>query len=539
MIPDRLSAPGWVSTEANPIKGLDLLGLRLSGQNIGNSLLDGVTTITPSVRYLSLRCWLANAYIQARRPDEWRSFRAFADRVEAAIAFGNLLINPQAVGVIGHDRARERLKAKPRSLALEQLVKQPAVNIYGSPSEDLGLAFSADSGLPGLTRERGIPLAATVAAHLSRSKLGRQLGAGQDVKSASVADLTEFGELAQVDNIPDKERRLLAEVLVPPEPRKGEWPRFSTYALLLHLAGRLKRLPNDEDLFLAASRPRGSDYPAELGNIVDGWLRYGVRDLLAVAHEMVVAAVIDELAAATNEGKAAAKPASILRSLLGREREHNEALRSFGLLRRGERYRGLSLAQLKTRVQGQMSKKRTEEAGLRRWAGELQDFNLIKRLLSAGAESLVLLPVAWFIAVDRTEVGIDMGIGGFDALDVGGWGRIGVNTVIRPAIESLIQRDASLPQAMAELALRSVEQHLRIAWTRLAQDPRRDVAVLLEDEGYWRYKARLEAGRTASRLTQAVSWLWQLELVDEAGLSPAGHEVLDRALAGLRSRGAE
>jgi hypothetical protein len=536
MIPDRLGAPGWVSTEANPIKGLDLLGLRLPVQNIGNALLDGVTTVTPSVRYVSLRCWLTNAYVQARRPDEWKSFRAFADRVEAAIAFGSVLTNPQAVGVIGYDGATERLSDQPRSLALERLVKQPAVSTYGSPSEDLGLAFSTDSGLPGLTRERGLPLAETVGAQLSGSKLGRQLGAGRDVKSASVADLTEFGELARIDSIPDEERRLLAEVLIPPEPRKGEWPRLSTYALLLHLARQLRRLPDDEDLFLAASKPRGGDYPGELDPIVDGWLRYGVRDLLAVAHEKVVAAVIDELAAATDEGKTTAKPESIVRSLLGREREHNQALRSFGLLRRGERYRGLSFAQLKARVQGQMSKKRTEEAGFRRWGGELQDFNLIKVLLPAGPESLVLLPVAWLVAVHRTELGIDDGVDGFDTLDASGWGRIGVNTVIRPTIQALIQRDVSLPQAMAELALRSAEQHLRIAWARLAQDTRRDVAVLLEDEGRWRYQGRLDAGRTRSRLSIAVSWLWQLGLLDETGLSSAGVDLLDRAMTTLRTK---
>jgi hypothetical protein len=47
----ELPIPDWVVCEAKPIHGLDLLGLRLPAQSIGVSLLSGVTTISPTIRY--------------------------------------------------------------------------------------------------------------------------------------------------------------------------------------------------------------------------------------------------------------------------------------------------------------------------------------------------------------------------------------------------------------------------------------------------------------------------------------------------------
>ena len=47
-----IEAPEWVDSGAVLTDGLDLLGLRLPVQTIGGSLLDGVTTVTPSVRYI-------------------------------------------------------------------------------------------------------------------------------------------------------------------------------------------------------------------------------------------------------------------------------------------------------------------------------------------------------------------------------------------------------------------------------------------------------------------------------------------------------
>ena len=94
VLPQVRPTPSWIESGAKLIRGLDLLGLRLSAQVVGNSLLNGVTTITPSVRYLSFRAWITHVYIQQGMPDELRAFRDFASRVEAALGLGNLLVDP-------------------------------------------------------------------------------------------------------------------------------------------------------------------------------------------------------------------------------------------------------------------------------------------------------------------------------------------------------------------------------------------------------------------------------------------------------------
>ena len=169
---DRMPEPTWVDTEAKLIHGLDLLGLRLPVQVLGNALLDGVTTATPSVRYLSILCWTIHVYGQARKPDSWDDFREFTARVEAAVALGNILVDDSVVGVIGSTEARSLAESEAGVLPLRQFVSQLATNIYANPSEQLGLTVSRDASFPGLTRERGLPLANAVQAEIEKTRLG-------------------------------------------------------------------------------------------------------------------------------------------------------------------------------------------------------------------------------------------------------------------------------------------------------------------------------------------------------------------------------
>lgn len=53
------NAPGWVDFAPESVRGQDLLGLRLPVQAIGLSLLNAVTTISPKLRYVSFRTFVA------------------------------------------------------------------------------------------------------------------------------------------------------------------------------------------------------------------------------------------------------------------------------------------------------------------------------------------------------------------------------------------------------------------------------------------------------------------------------------------------
>lgn len=529
--------PSWVDSGAAVIGGLDLLGLRLPVQNIGNSLINGVTTITPLVRYLSFRAWIIHVYVQARMPNRWKSFRAFASRAEAAIALGNMMVRPAAVNVIGADEARALVNSGTDPLPLKELVKQLAVNIYGNPFEQLGLKNPDKTEVPGLSTERGFPLAQQVHEHLMRCRLGHELAKGTPLDYAERAELEEFGTLASVTDIPVAERDLLVSAILPERPSDKERPRLATYATLLFLAESLARVPNEKDLFAAAVSPAGG-LPEELHTVLDGWVKYCVRDLVAAAHEAVLRAVIDVLEDLQPEPGASVPAGDVIRDLVGRVGEHSKALRELGILAPGESPLDLSFRQVCERVEKLTAEGLSEHHGLRGWQGRLHEVLTYGTALSSDAGAAAVLPVAWALAVRRAEAGVSGGVEDFQLLSQQGWARVGLREVIIPSVQTFLREDRSYGSVMADLARRTVEQHLRISWTRMSADPRRDVAVLTSDGERWSYRKVFNAGRTASRIHQAAGWLRQLRLVDERGLTADGHAALARSLDTLRRDGA-
>jgi hypothetical protein len=53
-----------VESEAKEVSGLDLLGLRAPAEAVANRLMNGVTTVTPAIRYFSVRAWLTLRYLK-------------------------------------------------------------------------------------------------------------------------------------------------------------------------------------------------------------------------------------------------------------------------------------------------------------------------------------------------------------------------------------------------------------------------------------------------------------------------------------------
>ncbi|MEM8995809.1 MAG: hypothetical protein AAGF23_13565, partial [Acidobacteriota bacterium] len=85
-----------------------------------------------------------------------------------------------------------------------------------------------------------------------------------------------------------------------------------------------------------------------------------------------------------------------------------------------------------------------------------------------------------------------------------------------------------------ELTLRTIDQHLRIPWSRMATDMKRDISALVTDGTELRSRSKtVFAARTASRLPQAIGWLQQLHLIDEGGTTTEGQEALVKALRTL------
>lgn len=532
-LPQSRPFPTWVDIGATENRGLDLLGLRLPVQVLGGTLFDGVTTITPSIRYLSFRAWIIHLYLQHRLPDSWKDFERFASRIEAAIAYGNLLLGAKARGALGSDKASELLATGIDALPLTNLVKQPAISIYGAPSEQLGISFSDDSEVRGLTTERGVPLAQLIARQMEGCMLGRAFATGTERETASRAELEEFGALVSPTSVSEAERDLLATLLIPNSPLPREVPRSRFYTSLLWLAAQAGRSVREFDLFEFAASP-AVQVPPSLRATRDGWLRYGVRDAIAVAHEAVLHEIVDAVATLRAQSDASVPGEEAIRTLVAQEEDHQEALRSLALMRGEESPSRMSFREIYDRIRESTSQESREERGIRRWSGVLSEANLMKTALNTGPGALAILPVTWAVAVHRVEPGLLQNEEELQILSREGWARIGLRQVVEPGVRRFLREDWAFRDVMMDLGFRTVDQHLRVAWARMAQDAKHDVALLMSDAGRWGARGRkFTPQRTASRVEEAISWLTQLRLIDEQGPTSAGRRILERSLATL------
>lgn len=531
-------AADWVSFDADTTEGLDLLGLRAPVQAIGNELFNGVTTVTPKLRYFSVLAWIIWRYARARLPDAWTPFVEFAAAQEAAVVMANLLQDRTIVNLVGANAARKRLDSGRKTLPLSKLVQNIAFNIYISSSRDLHLTHVTDSGFNGITKDRGLPLAEAFDKVVSISSYADRLRRQPTLERVPREELETFPRSISLDRIPAEEKAVLIEALMPVRPEKDEWHRLENYALLLWLSQTKGSAAEEADVFAAALEPP-EDVPASLRPLLNRWLTYIVRDSLAVTHEAVFEAVMHEVDVKSAARGGPALAADVVGTLLAATSEHDEALRQFGLLQQGETVASLSFNQLRERIQHKCRRRESISDGLRRWHGGLSEVELYDVALEAGVGSAALLPVAWCLAAHRTEPAIQQpGTLGHELLQTGEFYKIGLRDVVLPKIESFARENPPLLAVMGELITRTVQQHLRTAWTRFAAREAKDVSVLVADVQTWSRNAEkgFEAGRTDSRLWTAIGWLDQLGLIDDDGLTAAGRRALERCLKTVDGR---
>lgn len=533
-----LQPPEWIRSGAEITGGLDLLGLRLPVQFIGGTLLDGVTTVTPSVRYLAFRAWLVHRYGQTGQADDLQTYTDFAARIESALVLGNLTQDRTISGLIGADLALVRLDAGTPQVEVSSLVKSPASTIYTGPSDQLGLSKTRENLVPALVDTRGLPLALAVQQRLARIPLLERLVSEPNLTQAALDDLRELGEVARIDQIPDDERELLLAAIVPAKPLPKERARVGTYAALLALAAKKQARPTEGDLFDAACSMNRFGEPL-LDQMAVGWTFYGVRDAIAVTQEAVLAAVMGEIMASADGGLAGVAREQVVGALMERVEEHDAALRDLGLLSAAESVTSLSFRDLQRRIDARVSTDSVSSQGVKRWPDTLVEPLLYKRALKSGAGALSLAVVAWVLAAARVADAVRENKPQSGSLSYQGWRRLGLRDVILPELERFQREDRPLREVAAELAYRTVQQHLQITWSRLQVDLRRDVALLTAEGNQWFSRGKsFAAGRTASRIQQALGWLGQLKLIDSGGITADGDLVLQRGFAVLAEEAA-
>jgi hypothetical protein len=347
--------PDWVILGAGKTEGLDLLGLRGPVQSVGNHLLNGLTSVTPKIRYLSLLVWIAWRYAEGRLPASRSSFLEFAATQEAAMVMASLLNDSQngttTLRLVGVGKARTILETGGANLPLKQLVDVIAFSIYASAGVQLRFLFEdVESGVYGLTMERGERLARAFGAIVGRSEYGRLLERKRRIASVPRRMIKELSSTINLDKIPAAERAILTDAVFPASPTsEDERRRLATFALLLWLSAKKNTPLDEEHLFEAARRPP-RDIPGAFEATLDGWLDYQILDVLAVAHESVMAAVLEEVDRRCADGTPRAPSSEVIAALLGRTEDHDETLAQIGLLSDGESVRDLSFRKMLTEL---------------------------------------------------------------------------------------------------------------------------------------------------------------------------------------------
>jgi hypothetical protein len=527
----QIPAPSWVNTGAVIAEGLDLLGLRQPVQAIGGSLLDGITSVTPTIRYLSYSCWLLYRYADARLPDSYKEFSAFAQRAEAALVMGNLLANGWIGGLVGPIRSQRRLEESDSEIvSLDPVANTPALGIYLSAAANLGFFRLRDDAVPQLSKERGLPLALAIDQILKSVPFAHRLTSATPPTEATRKDLESLGKAVAMNSVSEREISILGDAVIPEKPSSTEWPRVATYASLFSLTDEFERIPGEFEFMEAATRSKGFQ-DQRLANWSDAWLAYGIRDMLAVAHECLCFEMLEEINQMGGESQSPIHRASVISALLSRVDDLLDPLVRLGLAAPGENVEKLTFKELVKRVAKATKKKRALRNGLNRWEGDLTETALIEASLTVSGGQVMLVMVAWIMVAQRVSDELEGQNAQLALLSGDEDRRVGVFDVVVNSVNVWSSGESSLIEIGADLMSFTIQQHLNIAWSRMQVDLKKDVALLSVDEGMWKPRGKqIAAGRTVSRLDQAIGWMTQLGWIDEDGISKSGRHFADRAL---------
>lgn len=526
--------PKWVENETNLVGGLDLLGLRNVAQTISNHCLNGITTISPQIRYLCLRSWFIKMYEQCNLPDNYSSFIDFSAKLEGTVAIGTVLYNPNITGVVGGTLATEIIENSDKEINIQRLVQQLVLNMYTGPSIDLGICFNRDSGITGLTRERGIPLADSVMQKSKDLKIIRKILKNKKIETFDIEELKEIGELLNIQNIPSDEIELLIDIIIPSKASPAGWHndirRIATYTFLLQLINDQGSIPSIENFFTIVSN-QNTKFQHYLSEVINGWQCYLIRDAIAVGHEKILENVVEELKA-SNKLKVDRK--NIIENIINNTNSLADELIEIGIINDVGEFDELRILDVYNRLKTITRKSNKSIDGISRWSNKLiNESAFIEQLMSNNRSAISLLPIIWLISYFRLSNKSNNSIHSINLLSRGGWGRIGLKEVIFPTIKKWKKNNPLFTQVIAELIDRTVDQHVRIAWSRTAIDVNKDVSVMNVDANQWQYSKDFEGGRTAPRLKEAMGWLKQLQLIDDRGITSDGKDILNRGYKSL------
>lgn len=286
--------PQW--TEKANKRGLDPLGIQISGVQLYQSLLPGISNVTLRMRYYGYYCWVSEAYARKGATSDFDAWRTWVRRAEALYA----LVSARAgeTGVGGIDWANRRLASAGRVIDFEAAAStdpneerylRQLLGVFGgayySQMVEMGLFTENRHGIQVATRDLGREAASFFADAIGPdvAKLLRQKIATARV---SLHDLDTLQGIAPSEIDPDSEECAFYEALLfarRGSPRASASSRAASLALILDTAREREEWPAPDHVRWHLFDPPVKLLPELLERQRLNWEAYHCQDLMQVA----------------------------------------------------------------------------------------------------------------------------------------------------------------------------------------------------------------------------------------------------------------
>lgn len=504
-------------TDSPEKNGLDPLGMQATCVRLYQSLVPGISNVTIRLRYYAFYALVAREYgkrVGIPRSQEWQRFLRRSEALLALIASREKIVVGVAGTIWASEVLRDRLDHEPiffrdssdRAPGEKQYLRQAFGAYgaaYGSQLAVMGvLVESPEHGLPVPTEDIGEMLA-----DLYLQAIGDVSKQYFDIVEEGVVRPIDLDDLVEL--LPNRitsdsqECRSLQELLMSLlRPNGTESPRASTIRCLLRYT------QSAESQSIGATGFRWAAYEASLqGNSFDcgpsddpetlwNWATYHAADLLHVAYETLLRAVLETLRD-TPGGRSAASIASIVAERLITEApDANADWQTFA-----DTCSGISVLELQNLV-GDCTSVGGSEATRLEWTTVYFALQLVGFLYTKHSHEIERL----------SDLFADEGAAG--------------QTLATELLWIAGRKDQPLERVVTELIQQKViDRHIWVAMRKL--NFQRDYTFLFEvDDGLMRFRKMDGPVFTNPRLNTTFTFLRDAKLLDDNGPTAAAEQYM-------------
>lgn len=499
--------PQW--TEKAEKRGLDPLGIQNSGVLLYQALLPGISNVTLRMRYYCYYCWVSETYARSGASDDFEAWRTWLRKAEALYAL--VAAYAEETGVGGTEWANGRLAVGKKVIDFaaaastdrsQKLYLRQALGVFGgayfSQMEEMGLFTYNKHGIQIATRELG-KRAATLFADAIGPDVAKLLRRKIADASVRVRELQRLSAIAPSGIEEDGAEREFYEMLLFAEGNtasENARSRSASLRLVLHTARAIEATPGPEDvrwhLFDTPAGPLPSELEAQRLN----WEVYNCQDLMQVAAASLLAWAISLLNSADG-----GLPIPEIRAQVVDELTSQSEMGFAG-----------SWREFRSGINRETYDFRETWNQLTNWRGAPDEKAMAAVQLMAALHQRTL---------DRPDLA-----GRIDQ----GFPMRGMAHSLRTELSWLAsEEDQTVIEKIADYMIeRVVRRHSWVAMQKLRRQ--RDYTFLFEvRDGRLIYLKGYQPVATTPRLMPAIQFLEDIYLLDEGGLTPRAHSLLEAA----------